>query len=207
MAVIEVFADVCCPFTHVGLRRLVEHREQVGRHDTVLRVRPWPLELVNGRPLDPAFIAEEVDEIREQVAQDLFVGFDVAAFPSSSVPAMALAARAYEVSDQVGERVSLALRDALFEHGLDIADAAVLADIAAQHGVDTAPAEDSDDAIVRREWEAGSARGVIGSPHFFLPDEDFFCPALHIERVDGHLRITADQEAFGRFVEDALGRG
>lgn len=204
--VIEVYADVCCPFTHVGLKRLVEARRETGRHDTVLRVRAWPLELVNGHPLDPAFIAEEVDEIRDQVAGDLFVGFDQAAFPASSIPALALAARAYAVNDDTGEQVSLALRDALFEQGLDIADPAVLAAIAGEHGVVVEGIEGSDEDIVRRDWELGTSIGVIGSPHFFLPAGDFFCPALHIERVEGHLRIAVDDAAFVRFVDQALGR-
>ena len=65
--VVEVYADVCCPFTHVGLVRFVQAREERGG-GPVLHVRSWPLELVNGRPLDPAFIAEEVEEIRQQVA-------------------------------------------------------------------------------------------------------------------------------------------
>jgi hypothetical protein len=46
--VVEVFADVSCPFAHVGLRRLVEQRDKLARDDIVLRVRAWPLELVNG---------------------------------------------------------------------------------------------------------------------------------------------------------------
>src|SRR5262245_18171405 len=45
---IEVFADVVCPFTHVGLRRLVGYRERAQREDVAIRVRAWPLELVNG---------------------------------------------------------------------------------------------------------------------------------------------------------------
>src|SRR5690348_5100333 len=92
--VVEVFADIRCPFTHVGLRRLVEMRRKSGA-DFVLRVRAWPLELVNGEPLDPDFIAEEVEELQEQVAPDLFRGFDVAKFPGSSLPALRLAVRAY----------------------------------------------------------------------------------------------------------------
>ena len=53
MDALEVFADVCCPFTHVGLRRIVRRRAELGRDDVVLVVRAWPLELVNGVPLDP----------------------------------------------------------------------------------------------------------------------------------------------------------
>ena len=85
--VIEVFADVGCPFTHVGLRRMVDRRDELGRTDVVLRVRAWPLEHVNHTPLDPAFIAEEVAAIRVQVAPDLFTGFVPGAFPATSLPA------------------------------------------------------------------------------------------------------------------------
>ena len=36
MRTIEVFADVTCPFTHVGLRRMVAARQAKGRDDVVL---------------------------------------------------------------------------------------------------------------------------------------------------------------------------
>ena len=29
MTAIEVFADVCCPFTHVGLRRIIDRRHDL----------------------------------------------------------------------------------------------------------------------------------------------------------------------------------
>jgi len=47
--VIEVFADVACPFTHVGLKSFVARRAGLGRDDVILRVRAWPLEIVNLR--------------------------------------------------------------------------------------------------------------------------------------------------------------
>ena len=90
--VVEVFADLGCPFTHVGLRRFVERRAERGRGDVHLLVRSWPLEVVNGTPLDADFIAEEVDDIRAAVAPDLFTGFAATAFPASSIPGLALAA-------------------------------------------------------------------------------------------------------------------
>lgn len=202
MAVLEVFADVCCPFTHVGLRRFVEQRSNRGRPDVVLRVRAWPLELVNGEPLDAAFVAEEVEELRAQVAADLFVGFDQAAFPSTSVPALALAAAAYERDDATGEAVSLALRKALFDEGRDIADPAVLAEIATGVGLDLPDAPD--DTSIRADWAEGVERGVQGSPHFFVSDEGagFFCPSLDISRDDaGHLTIKSDPEELTQFFD------
>jgi predicted DsbA family dithiol-disulfide isomerase len=197
---IEVYADVCCPFTHVGLRRLVERREQLGRRGEV-RVRAWPLELVNGEPVAAATVAEEVEALRAQVAPDLFTGFDADRFPSTTLPALALAAAGYRRAPEVGERVSLALRDALFEEGRDVADAGVLGDIGRAHGV---AAEPVDDAAVLAEWKEGRRRGVLGSPHLFTAGHDAFCPTLDIRRVDGELQIEADPSALERFVDLAF---
>jgi predicted DsbA family dithiol-disulfide isomerase len=201
-SVIEVFADVRCPFTHVGLRRLVERRTALERSDLVLRVRAWPLELVNGAPLDPCMIAEEVEELRAQVARDLFECFDPSRFPDSSLPALMLAAVAYEHSSAMGERVSLALRDALFEEGRDIGAPDVLLDIASAAGVEL-PADGGREQVLG-DWREGKRRGVIGSPHFFVGDEGFFCPSLDIARVDGHLSITFDPAGFDAFLARCL---
>ena len=109
LRVVEVFADVLCPFTYVGLRRLAVERDRRRRRDVVLRCRAWPLELVNGRPLDPAEVAEEVAALRRSVAPGLFRGFDAATFPRSSLRALTLAADADAVSVELGESVSFAL--------------------------------------------------------------------------------------------------
>lgn len=189
MTEIEVFADVACPFTHVGLRRFVERRAAAGRDDIRLRLRAWPLELVNGAPLDPHHIDAEIVSIRAQVAPDLFTGFRVEAFPATSMPALRLAAAAYARDAETGEAVSLALRDALFERGLDIADAAVLAEVAASCGIEI-PADE--DAAVLAEYADGRQRGVIGSPHFFAGDRNEFCPLLTIKRTETGWDITQD---------------
>jgi predicted DsbA family dithiol-disulfide isomerase len=202
MTVIEVFADVRCPFTHIGLRRLIERRAALGRVDVGLHVRAWPLELVNDAPLEAHLIAEEVEELRAQVAPDLFAGFDVTAYPASSLPALMATAGAYERSLADGERVSLALRDAMFEEGRNIALANVLRDIAGPVDLDLNGRMAQQ---VRYDWAEGRARGVIGSPHFFVGELSFFCPSLHIARVDGHLRIESDPTAFDDFLAVALG--
>jgi predicted DsbA family dithiol-disulfide isomerase len=199
-ATVEVFADVRCPFTHVGLRRLVEGRTAAGRFDVRLWVRAWPLELVNGEPLDPALIYDEVDELRRQVAPDLFRGFRPDSFPTTSLPALGLAASAYQLNADLGERVSLALRCALFEAGRDISDPAVLADVAARAGAPSGLAIDA--AQVMSDWRDGQGRGVIGSPHFFVGRETYFCPSLDIRRDDaGHLSIAVDEKRLRRFMD------
>ncbi len=186
MSVIEVFADVRCPFTHVGLRRLVERREELGA-DVTLRVRAWPLELVNDAPLDPGLVANEIEALRTQVAGDLFRGFDRARFPASSLPALGLAAAAYEQDLAAGERLSLLLRDALFEQGRDIAQPDELAALAADAGVPEALGRPD---VVVADWHEGQARGVIGSPHFFVGDRGYFCPMLDIRHEDGRFDIS-----------------
>lgn len=202
MTVIEVFADVSCPFTHIGLRHFVDRRSQLGRDDLLLRVRAWPLEVVNGTPLTGEFIEEEIREIRREMGTDLFQGFTAAKFPSSSLPALALAGAAYDVSLAVGEAVSLKLRDMLFEEGIDISDPSELMEVAASHGVRFNPLDTS---AALADHSLGFERGVIGSPHFFTPTGGFFCPALDVSRdAEGQLRVSPNRAKFDEFMEACL---
>ena len=202
MPYIEVFADVACPFTHVGLRRLAAHRDALGRNDVILRVRAWPLELVNGHPIDPAEVTEEIEELRRDAAADLFAQYSEAKFPASSMAALDLAHAAARADDRAGERVSLALRTALFEDGRDIADPNVLGAIADAHGITVDP--ELDRAGVLADWNEGKSRGVEGSPHFFTSDRSWFCPSLDIRRIDGHLQVTTDPAAFNAFLDECF---
>ena len=201
MAVIEVYADVWCPFAHAGLRFVARRRHEFGRDDVVVRVRAWPLELVNGAPLDRDSTAQHVDELRSQVAADLFAGFDPHHFPPTSLPALELAAAAYRQDEHTGEAISFALRDAFFEEGHDISSPEVLHHIAQGHGVPDATPEDR--AAVRADWPSGQARGVKGSPHFFCGVLDVFCPSLDIARDDeGHLHLGRDIKRLDAFLRD-----
>ena len=199
---IEVFADVVCPFTHVGLRRLVAYRRQKHRDDVAIRVRAWPLELVNGERVPRELLVEEVTELRHRVASDLFTAFNPALFPMTSLPALAVAATAYRMDLHRGEQVSLALREALFEQGRDLTDSAELLQIAQLPAWDDVRGGEAD---VGADYAEGCARGVIGSPHFFVGGEDFFCPTLELERVDGHLTVTFDAEGFDEFIGRCFG--
>ncbi len=198
---IEVFAEVTCPFTHVGLRRLVQRREELGS-TMPIRVKAWPLELVNGEALAGGFVAEEVAALRAKVAPELFSGFDPACFPTTTLPALALTALAAARSVQLGEVVALDLRDAVFERGLDVGDPRVLGAIAATHGLALA---DADPDSVTAEYEEGRRLGVVGSPYFVVEGTGYFCPTFDIRRVDGYFQIDADPVAFDVFVAAALG--
>lgn len=201
---IEVFADVWCPFTHVGLHAIAAARDAAGRADVGIRVRAWPLELVNGHPMDPEAAARNAAALREQVAPDLFAHIDVAHFPTSTLEALALTEAAYRIGVAEGERTAFALRDALFERGIDISAGPVLAAIAEDVGVPM-PVE-ADRATVLAAWEEGRTRGVVGSPHFFCGARDVFCPSLELTRDQGVLTARRDTSALDAFITDCLAR-
>jgi predicted DsbA family dithiol-disulfide isomerase len=198
---VDVFADVACPFTHVGLRRITAYRDAHAA-GTPIRVRAWPLELVNGTGLDGTALAPKVTALRASVAPDLFTGFDPDRFPTTTLAALAAEAAAYRVDQATGERFSLLVRDALFERGLDVSDEGVLAGLRAEAGVPAPTA--TDDEQVRADHREGQARGVTGSPHFFTQDGDFFCPSLEITHPDGGLEIAFDRDGFDAFVAAAF---
>jgi predicted DsbA family dithiol-disulfide isomerase len=198
MELLEVFADVACPFAHAGLARFRAFREERGASRPLLQVRAWPLELVNGRPFDGPGLAPKVAALRAGVAPDRFGGFDAGSFPAKSLPAMAAEAAAHRVGAEVGERFSLAVRRALWDEGLDVADPDVLGHLRHELGVPE-PTEDDRRAVLL-DHEGGQRRGVRGSPHFFTPAGDFFCPSLVIEHGDEGYDVSFDAGGFDRFV-------
>ena len=202
MKVVQVFADVGCPFTHVGLRRFQAYRQEQGKTEPILRVRAWPLELVNGRALNGPSLLPKIAALRADVAADLFVGFDEHRFPATTLPAMAAEAAAYRHGLEVGERFSLAVRSALFEDGLDVSDAAVLRSLREAHGV--VEPTNADLSAVRNDFADGKRRGVSGSPHFFTAAGDFFCPSLDIEHDADGYAVSFDVAGFQRFVSAAF---
>ena len=204
MTTIEVFADIWCPFTHVGLHAIADARRAAGRDDVTLRVRAWPLELVNEHPMDPAAAAANAAALRAQVAPELFGRVDAEHFPRSTLEALALTEAAYRVGPAVGEACAFALRDALFEHGLDVTELSVLTAVASAVG--TPLPDDTDRAAVRASWEEGRRRGVVGSPHFFCGDQDVFCPSLDLHRDGGGLHARLDPDALGTFIDRCLDR-
>jgi predicted DsbA family dithiol-disulfide isomerase len=203
MTRIEVFADVVCPFAHFGLERARAARSRAEVHAPI-RVRAWPLEVINGAPLPPEKVRSGVDALRASVAPDLFKGFDVAALPRTSLPAFGLAAAAYAVSLETGEGVSFAVREALFERGLDVSDPDVLRTIGDYFDV-TALDPCAAAAAATADWHRGRIRGVRGSPHFFVGDADWFCPSLDISRVDDHYEVAVAAARVAEFYDSAFG--
>ena len=205
MRTVEVFADILCPFTHAGLHTLIDRRTALGHAEPRLRIRAWPLELINGKSLDPHHIGAEVKALRASVRPDLFAGFSVDTFPSTSMAAFALASAAARTGNAVlVEEVGMALRDAVFEHGLDIGKPEMVAPIADRFGLESLDATETL-AAVHSDWDEGRSRGVIGSPHFFAGDgESRFCPVLDISRDDVGNFVIAWKQGTEAFVDSLL---
>ena len=206
MRTVEVFADVLCPFTHAGLHTLIDRRTDRGLTEPRLRIRAWPLELINGKPLDAHHIGAEITALRTSVRPDLFAGFSEETFPKTSMAAFALTAAADRAGDPVLiEQVGMALRDAVFEQGLDIGTPAAVAPIAARFGLEPLD-PDQTAAAVRADWDEGKARGVIGSPHFFTEDGgNWFCPGLDISRDDLGNFVVGWKHGTESFVHSVFG--
>jgi predicted DsbA family dithiol-disulfide isomerase len=197
MSTVEVYADISCPFTHVGLKQVIRHVEEMAQPAEVI-VRAWPLEWVNGTPLAFDAVVVKAEALTDQLGVDDFGGLRADRWPSSTIPALNLAAIAYEHSSATGLDVSLDLRAALFERGEDIADHDVLATIAASRGL-AAPGTEASQAVLA-DYDQGRKRGVKGSPHYFVASDDFFCPALDIGHdADGHLTARFDTHMLAEF--------
>lgn len=202
MEQLEVFADVSCPFAYVGLHRFVDERARRGQSTPILWVRAWPLEIVNGSAMTGDSLVPKIAALRAQVAPDLFAGFDPTRFPATTLPAMAGEVAARRHGADVGEAFSLAIRVALFEQGRDVGDEAVVNALLEDHGAGPVLAEDH--AAVLASQREGVARGVQGSPHFFVAGAGFFCPSLDISQDADGFDISFDLDGFTTFAEAAL---
>ena len=197
MQTIEVYADITCPFTHVGLKRVMQHVGEMSEPAEVI-VRAWPLEWVNDSPLDVDAVFVKAAALTAQLGIDDFSGLRADAWPSSTIPALNLAASAYDQDAATGLAVSLELRATVFEQGEDVGDTDVLARIANAHDLPTPSSEPS--AAIRADYDGGLERGVKGSPHFFVGADDFFCPALDLGHdADGHLTARFDADMLADF--------
>ncbi len=201
MTTIEVYADITCPFAHVGLKRVVQHISDVSTPadaPIAVLVRAWPLEWVNGTPLTVEPVLVKARALTDQLGVDDFAGLRADQWPTSTIPALNLVAAAYERDATTGLAVSLQLRSMLFERGEDVGNVEVLARVAAEHDLETPPHDTS--PRVQADYDCGRERDVKGSPHFFVGSNDFFCPALDLGHdADGHLTARFDADMLAEF--------
>jgi len=199
---VEVFADISCPFTHLGLS-FVSAQLADADLDVEVWVRAWPLEWVNGTALDGPVTATKIEALRAQLGNDHFTGFRLDTWPRTTIPALNVVAEAYTQGAVRGLAVSLELRALLFEQGMNVSDPDVLARLGARHGLRGGLREVGGEPHpqVVADYEEGLSRGVTGSPHFWVDEQNFFCPSLTIgHEPDGTLTATFDSAGLTEFM-------
>jgi len=203
---VEVFADISCPFTHLGLNFVSTQLADAGL-DVEVWVRAWPLEWVNGTALDGPATATKIEVLRAQLGNDHFTGFRLETWPRTTIPALNLVAEAYVQGAVTGLAVSLELRALLFEQGMNVSAPDVLAALAARHGLRSGlrnglhEVGSEPHSQVVADYEEGLSRGVTGSPHFWVDEQNFFCPSLAIgHEPDGTLTATFDSAGLTEFM-------
>jgi predicted DsbA family dithiol-disulfide isomerase len=182
---IDVFSDVICPWCYVGKRRLEKALELLGgSQDVVVLWRPFqlnpgmPPEGIDRRDYRTAKFGswERSLELEARVAAvGAEVGISFAFDRIARTPNTFDAHRLIWYSRQKDrlDAVVEALFQAYFIDGRDIGERQVLANIAAEAGLDQARIEGflaSDHGLddVRHEEERGRRLGIDGVPHFLI---------------------------------------
>jgi predicted DsbA family dithiol-disulfide isomerase len=183
---IAIFSDVICPWCFLGKRRLEDALDQLGIRDEVA-IRWLPFELNPAMPPEGMeralyrarkFGPEKADLLdREMTARGLEEGIQFAfdrieRTPNTRKAHMLIAHASRRGS---GEAAAEALFRAYFERALDIGRGEVLADLAAEIGLERGPAlaalNDPDLLSSVAEIENEAARlDVSGVPFFIIDD-------------------------------------
>ena len=198
---ITVYSDYICPFCYLGRASL--DRYQSAR-EAPLEIDWHPFDLRAGKRNPDGSIDHSVDDGKDEayyeqakenvrklqerydVTMDLDLAEEIDSLPAQLVSAHVARTEDYETWLAFDEAVF----DALWQDGADIGDADVLADLAADAGVDpdaVRTALDDEDlrADVRRQFDAAREAGVTGVPTFVYEGHAArgAVPPEHLERL------------------------
>jgi predicted DsbA family dithiol-disulfide isomerase len=203
---IDVVSDVICPWCYIGKRQLeraLTILEQDGLHFTV----HWnPFQLNPDMPPEGRDRAayrtwkfgsleksKELDERTSDAAAAVGLQFrtDLMARTPNTMPAH----RLVWFADRAGKQPEMMERlfQAYFTQGKDVGDLSVLADCAAEIGLDRQEvteflAGDLADRALRQADQAARESGVSGVPSFFLDGYGLFSGAMPAETIAQALR-------------------
>jgi predicted DsbA family dithiol-disulfide isomerase len=180
---VDVVSDVVCPWCYIGKRRL--EAALATRPDVVVDVRWRPFQLDGTIPQGgiprQTYLAnkfggpDKITEIYSRIAgvgREVGIAFDFAAITRSPNTLDAHRLIRWAAEPGLQGAVVEALFRAYFLDGRDIGDHAVLADVAAQAGLDAGIAarlaSDSDKDAVAEEIRMASELGVQGVPFFIF---------------------------------------
>lgn len=184
MLTVDVVSDFACPWCFIGSRRLAEVLGSRGETSGDAQVRYHPFQLNADTPAEGADLRdylrerysgdpEEMFGRVESAARDAGIALDFAkvrVMPNTLSAHILVAA----VQDSAAQRAFVdAIFRAYFLEGSDIGDAAVLAGLAAPHGlraeqVQVLLANESLRQRVRELAEGMTAQGITGVPFFIF---------------------------------------
>jgi predicted DsbA family dithiol-disulfide isomerase len=203
---LDVISDVVCPWCYIGKRRL-EKALATGGITAAVRWRPYQLDATippEGKDrrayLEAKFgSSERIREVQARVAsvgaeEGIAFAFDRIEISPNTLDAHRLIRWAGEAGRQ--EQVVEALFRAFFIEGRNLADSAVLAEIAAGAGMDRGDiaarlASDTDRAEVHAAVESAQMMGVTGVPTFVFASRYALVGAQPAEYIAGALQKAA----------------
>jgi predicted DsbA family dithiol-disulfide isomerase len=206
---VDVVSDVVCPWCYIGMRRLEAARAAVPELDVEVRWRPFQLDPTipeGGMDRRQYMLAKfgSEDRIRDIHARILPLGeAEGIAFDFDAIKVAANTLDAHRVirwAGAAGSAIQNALVERLFklnfEQGRNIGDPSVLAEAAADSGMDRAVVEtllptDADREAVRTEIATAQRMGVTGVPCFLLDGRYAVMGAKAAETLADALRQVA----------------
>ncbi len=181
---LEIISDPVCPWCYLGTANLMRAITARDGHPFALEWRPFQLNPdmpPEGVDRDTFLAARfpdkaQLDSVQARLTEmggeaGITFRFDLATRMPNTLDAHRLIR--WAGAEGVQTRVAMALFQRNFEEGQDISDAGVLADVAAEAGMDGAAvarllAGEADRAEVRAEAEAAGEMGVSGVPTFMI---------------------------------------
>jgi predicted DsbA family dithiol-disulfide isomerase len=175
---IVVFSDIACPWAHIAVHRLLAARAKLGlESELAIDHRPFPLELVNGRPTPKQILDAEIPGCMELEPE---AGWSLEpspwTYPVSTLPALEAVQAAKSQGSSLSERLDVTLRRAMFAEWRCLAVFPVVMEVAETvEGLDT---EQLWNEIVSGRARAdffhhdrlGRSDAIPGSPTLVLAD-------------------------------------
>jgi len=212
---IDVVSDAVCPWCFIGQKRLDRAVEELPEVDIGVRWRPFQLDPTippEGRDRHAYLLAKfgdekRIEDMHENIARagaEEGIAFDFGAIKLSpnTLDAHRLIRWAASSGADVQNRVARRLFQLYFEEGADIGDRQVLADAAAECGMDSAVVEtllagNADTEEVREEIETAARMGVTGVPCFLIEGRYAVMGAQPADVLANAIRQVAEAKARG----------
>lgn len=212
---VDVVSDVVCPWCYLGQKRLDRAIAATPEIDVAVNWRPYQLDptiphggvdrqqYMLAKFGDPARIAQIHQRLVDLgAAEGIDFAFEAIRIAPNTLDAHRLIRWAGTAGDGVQDRLVRGLFRLNFEEGANIGDLAVLADAAAEAGMDDAVVRTllpsgADVEAVKTEIATASRMGITGVPCFLLEGRYAVMGAQDAEVIADAIRRVAEAKAKG----------